>query len=118
LAAARGRGKHVSIVTNAHRDTLAVKCEQTRVDRLVDRVVSSHDLGAPKESTEFWRGLERSFPFDGRRTLVIEDNLTVLGAARGHGVAHTLAIRRPDSRRPPREIDSFVAVDGVAELVP
>ena len=118
LAAARGRGKHVSIVTNAHRDTLAVKCEQTGIDRLVDRVVSSHDLGAPKESAEFWRGLERSFPFDGRRTLVIEDNLTVLGAAQGHGIAHTLAIRRPDSRRPPREIESFAAIDGVAELVP
>jgi putative hydrolase of the HAD superfamily len=118
LAAARGRGKHVSIVTNAHRDTLAVKCDQTGIDRLVDRVVSSHDLGSPKESQEFWRTLERSFPFDGRRTVVIEDNLTVLGAARSHGVAHTIAIRRPDSRRPPREVDSFAAVDGVAELLP
>jgi putative hydrolase of the HAD superfamily len=117
LTAVRERGKQVSIVTNAHRDTLAVKCEQTGIDRLVDRVVSSHDLGAPKENAEFWRGLERSFPFDRRRTLVIEDSLAVLGAAHGHGVAHTLAIRRPDSRRPPREVESFAAVDGVADLL-
>jgi putative hydrolase of the HAD superfamily len=117
LASVRARGKHVSIVTNAHPETLAVKAQQTGIDRLVDRVVTSHDFGAPKESAVFWRGLERAFPFDGRRTLLIEDNLTVLGAARGHGVGQTVAIRQPDSRRPPREIDSFEAIDGVADLV-
>jgi len=117
LAAVRARGKDVWIVTNAHRDTLAVKTERTGIDRLVDRVVTSHDLRAPKESAEFWHGLERRHPFARGRTLLIEDSLTVLAAATGYGVAHAIAIRRPDSRRPPREIDAFAAVDGVAELV-
>jgi 5'-nucleotidase len=117
LASVRTRGKHLWIVTNAHRDTLAVKVERTGIDRLVDRVVSSHDLRAPKESAEFWRGLERQHPFDRSRTLLIEDSLAVLETATGYGVAHTIAIRRPDSRRPPRAIDAFVAVDGVADLV-
>jgi putative hydrolase of the HAD superfamily len=117
LAAVRTRGKHLWIVTNAHRDTLAVKAEQTGIDRLVDRVVSSHDLRAPKESAEFWRGLERQHPFDRGRTLLIEDSLAVLEAAAGYGVAHTIAIRRPDSRRPPRAIEAFAAVDGVADLI-
>jgi putative hydrolase of the HAD superfamily len=117
LASVRARGKHLWIVTNAHRDTLAVKTEQTGIDRLVDRVVSSHDLCAPKESAEFWRGLERQHPFARGRTLLIEDSLAVLHAAAGYGVAHTIAIRRPDSRHPPRAIDAFAAVDGVADLV-
>jgi putative hydrolase of the HAD superfamily len=117
LAAVRTRGKHLWIVTNAHRDTLAVKAEQTGIDRLVDRVVSSHDLRAPKESAEFWHGLEREHPFDRDRALLIEDSLAVLAAATGYGVAHTIAIRRPDSRRPPRAIDAFAAVDGVADLL-
>jgi len=117
LATVRARGKRLSIVTNAHRDTLAVKTEQTGVDRLVDRVVSSHDLRAPKESAEFWHELERVHPFDRARTLLIEDSVAVLAAGRGYGIAHTLAIRRPDSRRPPRTIDSFTAIDGVADLV-
>ena len=117
LASVRARGKHLWIVTNAHRDTLAVKTEQTGIDRLVDRVVSSHDLRAPKESAEFWRGLEQRHPFDRGRTLLIEDSLAVLAAAVGHGVAHTIAIRRPDSRLPPRPIEAFAAVDGVADLV-
>jgi len=117
LASVRARGKHLSIVTNAHRDTLAVKAERTGVDRLVDRVVISHDFRAPKESADFWRDLERQHPFDRGRTLLIEDSLAVLEAATGYGVAHTIAIRRPDSRRPPRAIDGFAAVDGVADLV-
>jgi len=117
LAAVRARGKNLWIVTNSHRDTLAVKTEQTGIDRLVDRVVISHDFRAPKESSEFWHGLERRHPFARGRTLLIEDSLPVLAAARAYGVAHAIAIRRPDSRRPPREIDAFAAVDSVAQLL-
>ncbi|HEY9183073.1 MAG TPA: GMP/IMP nucleotidase [Gammaproteobacteria bacterium] len=117
LAAARGRGKRVSIVTNAHRDTFEVKAEHTGIDRLVDDVVCSHDFAAPKESAAFWQALARHAPFDARRTLLIEDSVAVLTAARAHGVAHTVAVRQPDSREPPRTIAEFVAIDGVFELV-
>jgi putative hydrolase of the HAD superfamily len=117
LAAVRRRGKRLSIVTNAHRDTFAVKAEHTGVDRLVDNVVSSHDFSAPKESAAFWEALERHAPFDVHRTLLIEDSLAVLAAARDYGLRHMVAIRRPDSREPPRATPGFVAVDGVFELV-
>jgi putative hydrolase of the HAD superfamily len=117
LAAARGRGKRVSIVTNAHRDTFEVKAQHTGLDQLVDHVVCSHDFAAPKESLAFWQALARHAPFDGERTLLIEDSLAVLGAARAHGVRHMLAIRRPDSREPPRVIAEFTAIDGVIELL-
>jgi putative hydrolase of the HAD superfamily len=117
LAAVRARGKALWLVTNAHRDTLKVKAEQTGVDRLVDAVVCSHDLEAPKESNEFWTELGRRHPFDPQRTLLIEDSLAVLGAAAAFGLKHTLAIRRPDSRLPARNIDAFRAIDGVADLV-
>jgi HAD superfamily hydrolase (TIGR01509 family) len=117
LAAVRRRGKRVYIVTNAHRGTFEVKAEYTGIDRLVDGVVCSHDFAAPKESPEFWRTLERHEPFDRARTLLIEDSLHVLATASSHGVRHTVAIRRPDSRQPPREIAGYAAVDGVAELI-
>jgi putative hydrolase of the HAD superfamily len=117
LQAVRRRGKRVCIVTNAHRDTFEVKAEHTGIDRLVDGVVCSHDLAAPKESAAFWQGLERHEPFDRGRTLLIEDSLAVLAAASAHGVQHTLAIRRPDSRLPARTIASYAAIDGVADLV-
>jgi 5'-nucleotidase len=117
LAAVRARRKRLWLVTNAHRDTLRVKAEQTGVDRLVDSVVCSHDLEAPKESNEFWTELARRHPFDPQRTLLIEDSLAVLGAAMAFGLKHTLAIRRPDSRLPARDIAAFRAVDGVSDLL-
>ena len=117
LASVRARGKRVSIVTNAHRDTFAVKAERTGIDRLVDSVVCSHDLAAPKESAAFWRALAAHAPFDRARTLLIEDSLSVLAAARDYGIRHTLAIRRPDSQLPPRLTPDFFGVDGVFELV-
>ena len=117
LAAVRRRRKRLCIVTNAHRDTFEVKAEHTGLHRLVDGVVCSHDFAAPKESAEFWHALERRERFDGGRTLLIEDSIAVLAAARSHGVRHTVAIRRPDSRFPARAIEGFAAVDGVAELV-
>jgi putative hydrolase of the HAD superfamily len=117
LAAVRRRGKRLCIVTNAHRDTFEVKAEHTGIDKLVDGVVCSHDFAAPKESPEFWHALERHEPFDHGRTLLLEDSIPVLRAARTHGLRHTVAIRRPDSRHPPRPIEGFAAVDGVADLV-
>ena len=117
LASVRARGKRLSIVTNAHRDTFAVKAEHTGLDRLVDSVVCSHDFAAPKESAAFWQALEAHEPFDQRRTLLIEDSLSVLAAARDYGIRHMLAIRRPDSQLPPRATPNFLGVDGVFELV-
>jgi 5'-nucleotidase len=117
LANVRARGKRVVVVTNAHRDTFAVKAERTGLDRLVYRVVCSHYFAAPKESAAFWQALERHEPFDKRRTVLIEDSLAVLAAARAYGLLHTVVIRRPDSRQPPRAIDELVGVDGVLELV-
>ena len=87
LAAVRARGKPVWIVTNAHRDTLAVKIVQTGIDRLVDRIVSSHDFRVPKENAEFWAEFERRHPFDRTRTLFIDDALPVLEAAASFGIA-------------------------------
>ena len=117
LAAVRQRGKHLQIVTNAHRRTLAVKAEQTGVDKLVDGVVCSHDFRTPKETAAFWHALEQRDRFNPERTLLVEDSVPVLSAARAYGLKHTIAIRRPDSQLPRRIIADFTAVDGVADLV-
>lgn len=117
LARVRARGKRAVVVTNAHRYTFQVKAERTGIDRLVDAVHCSHDFAAPKESEAFWRALTVREPFDAARTLLVEDSLTVLEAARAYGVRHTVAIRRPDSQLPPRAVAGYASVDGVFELV-
>jgi len=116
LASVRRRRKRLLLVTNAHPDTIAIKIEQTGLDRHVHGVVSSHEFHAPKEAREFWDRFHAGERFDPPRTLLIEDSLSVLQAAREFGVGSTVAIRCPDSRHPPRQIDRFPAVDGVREL--
>jgi putative hydrolase of the HAD superfamily len=117
LSALRAAGKRVRLVTNAHPRALAIKVAETRLDLHVDTMVSSHELGAPKERPEFWVALAARHPFDPGRTVLVEDSLAVLRAAKEYGVRHTIAIRRPDSREPAREVEGFPAVDGVVDLL-
>ncbi len=116
LAAVRRRGKRLLLVTNAHPETLAVKVAQTGLDREVDSLISSHDYLSPKQNQAFWQRFLAGEDFDPERTVLIEDSLSVLRAASTFGLKFTVAIRCPDSGRPPRQISSFPAVDGVHEL--
>jgi HAD superfamily hydrolase (TIGR01509 family) len=117
LASVRSREKKLLLVTNAHRDALAVKIAQTGLDRHVDDMISSHDLGAPKESPDFWSRLVEAKAIDPQRAVLIEDSLAVLECGRAFGLQTTVAVRCPDSEQPPREISGFPAVQGVADLI-
>jgi putative hydrolase of the HAD superfamily len=90
LASLRALGKQVIMVTNAHRDSLAIKLEQTEIGEYFDAMVSSHDFGLPKESTQLWAHIREQTPFAPERTLLIDDNLTALRSAREYGIAHLL----------------------------
>lgn len=111
-------GKRLVLVTNAHPDTLALKMEQTRLSGDFDRLVSSHTLGAPKETAGFWQTLAGSEVLDPGSSLFVDDSLPVLRAARGYGLRHLVAMCRPDSSEPARVIGEFASVETLAELMP
>ena len=117
LQALRALGKRLVLVTNAHADALGLKMERTRLEGYFDRIISSHDFGAPKETRQFWASLEQVESFDRERTLLADDSLPVLRAARDYGIRHLVAMRKPDSRRPAREIDEFSAIESLGELL-
>ena len=118
LKRVRAMGKRLVLVTNAHADVLNLKMERTRIESHFDRIVSSHDLGHPKETPEFWHRLQEAEPFRTETTLLADDSLPVLRAARDYGIRHIVAMRRPDSRRPPRDMEDFPAIETLAELLP
>ncbi len=118
LQAVRAAGKRLVLVTNAHAPVLEMKMQRTRLDLHFDNIVSSHDIGAPKETAEFWHALQQDEPFDPAHTLFADDSLPVLKAARDYGVRHLVAMRRPDSQRPARDITDFPAIESFAELMP
>ncbi|HEY3645644.1 MAG TPA: GMP/IMP nucleotidase [Gammaproteobacteria bacterium] len=114
----RANRKRLVLVTNAHAPVLEMKMQRTRLDAYFDNIVSSHDLGNPKETAQFWRSLQEVEPFDPARTLFADDSLPVLKAARDYGVKHLVAMRKPDSQRPARDIQDFPSIETFAELMP
>lgn len=118
LRAVRQSGRPLWLVTNAHRNSWALKLEQTGLGAHFDRIVCSHDFKAPKEDPRFWHGLQARHPFDPARALFVDDSLPVLRAARDHGVGQLVAIRRPDTTRPPRDITELTSVEKLADLLP
>ncbi|MBV0933966.1 GMP/IMP nucleotidase [Marinobacterium weihaiense] len=117
LKAVRDSGRRTVIVTNAHRDSLALKIEVTAIDTHVDLVICSHDFGQPKEKQAFWHALQEVEPFNPQRTLLVDDSLAVLASARRYGIAHLLSITQPDSMQPPRRIDDYDATNDFSEVI-
>lgn len=111
-------GKRRVLVTNAHQKALQLKLRRTALGDRLDHVVCAHDLGLPKEDADFWPRLQREEVFNPQRTLFVDDNLAVLHSARGYGIAHLLAVRKPDTRQAEQLIDEFPAIRGFSELLP
>ena len=116
LTHAQALGKRLALVTNAHPDALRLKLHQTRLDKFVDPIVSSHTLGFAKEDPRFWSRLERELVYDPASSLLIEDSVAVARTAAAHGLA-TLLIRRPDTGQAPRELGTDAAIDGLGDLL-
>ncbi|MCX8018415.1 MAG: GMP/IMP nucleotidase [Rhodocyclaceae bacterium] len=118
LAAARRLGKRLVLATNAHHKSLTLKMARTGLEPHFDALVSSHELGVAKEQQGFWEKLRQLEPFDPARTLLIDDSLPVLDAAREFGIRHLIAVRTPDTRQPPKDTRDYPAIDSFAELLP
>jgi putative hydrolase of the HAD superfamily len=105
------------LVTNSHRDTLAVKTEVTGVADYFDHVYTSHDIGHAKEDQPFWQAVQDAESFDPERTLFIDDNIAVLESAQQFGVERLLTITRPDTSAPVKDNGEFAGVEGVIDLL-
>lgn len=111
-------GKSVWLVTNAHADSIQLKMEQVSLLPWLDHVISSHALGAAKETSAFWHALQARYPFDVARTLFVDDTLSVLEAAQAYGVRHVVCVLQPDSRVSPRVVTQFPSVVDFDQLLP
>ena len=118
LDAVRGSGRHLLLVTNAHRDSLSLKMEKTCLYQFFDDIISSHDYGLAKEQQGFWQTLQDKHVFEKDSTLLVDDSLSVLRSAQAFGIAHLVSISKPDSRAPTRQITEFPAVEDFRALMP
>jgi HAD superfamily hydrolase (TIGR01509 family) len=96
----RALGKRVLLTTNAHPISLAIKDGQAGLAGHFDALVSSHEFGVPKESTQFWARLAQSHRVDPAATLFVDDSGAVIAAAQAAGVRWIYQVLQPDSTRP------------------
>lgn len=112
------RGLRRVIVTNAHPKAVALKLAETQLDHWVERVISTHDYGLPKEDPDFWTALREDEPFEPDATLLVDDSAPVLDSARRFGIAHLLAVHAPDSQQPSRPVPGHRGFDHFDQLLP
>ncbi len=117
LEKVRASSKKLLLVTNAHRDGLDIKLAKTCLQPFFDGIICSHDLGAAKEQPDFWPRLQQQQRFDKQAVLFVDDNLAVLAAAKQFGIGHLVAVAKPDTQQPRREVSGFLAIDDFRELM-
>jgi 5'-nucleotidase len=106
------------LVTNAHQKSLDLKMKNTPLAGLLDNIISAHHLGVPKEEKRFWNKLDTLEHYNPQRTLLIDDNITVLNCAREYGFKRLLAIYKPDSKGDIKDVGSFPAISSFKEIIP
>lgn len=118
LDAVRASRRRVVLATNAHHKSVTLKMARTGLSPRFDAIVSSHALGAAKEEQAFWQRLNAIEAFDPARTLLVDDSLPVLDSARLYGIAHLVAVKRPDTRQPEKRTGDYPAIDDFSQLMP
>ncbi|MGE5241194.1 MAG: GMP/IMP nucleotidase [Bacteroidota bacterium] len=118
LEAVKRLRKRIVLVTNAHGKTLAIKFRHTPLRGHFDAVVCSHDLGLPKEHADFWGKMQQVQPFKKESALLIDDSLPVLRSASRYGIGQLLAVYKPDSKLPEKDVGEFQAIRSFREIMP
>lgn len=90
LAFLKNQNKTVIMVTNAHRDSLAIKLEMTEIEPYFDKLISAHDFGMPKEDITIWSEIQKVMTYNPENTLLIDDNVHALSTAKEYGIKHLL----------------------------
>lgn len=106
------------LVTNAHARSLALKMSKTRIGDRFATILTSHDLGKPKEDPAFWGLLQDKLPFDPASTLLVEDSESVLISARTYGLGHLLHVATPSSNLAPTFSEDFPSIADFREVMP
>ncbi len=106
------------LTTNAHRDVIELKFSHVTLGPYFHQLVSSHELACCKETVEFWQALKTRIGFDGHHSLLIDDNVKVLDAARDFGIGWLLTIHQPDLKGPPQPTTNYPAVRDFHQIIP
>jgi putative hydrolase of the HAD superfamily len=120
LRALKEQKKQVILVTNAHYKTLKIKMRKTKLGGYFDKVITSFEIGTPKENLSFWERIQKITGFDKEKTLFVDDTLEILKTAREFGIKYILLKRRANSKENKKEEtqQDFLSISDFKELLP
>lgn len=120
LSMLKKQKKKLFLVTNAHYKSIDIKLKKTAIGKYFNSVVTSFDMGHPKESYDFWKEAEKSIRFKKERTLLIDDTLSVLRVARTYGIRYLIIKEKPSSKlqsSPPPPENEFIPLADFKDLI-
>ncbi len=117
LKAMRRKKKHIALLTNAHSKTVKLKFRETGIGKYFDDVITSSEMGSPKEDRLFWENAERKLRFDPQNSLFIDDTKECLRAARDFGIRYVVLKGRASSKEKPKKSGEFLYITDFNELL-
>jgi putative hydrolase of the HAD superfamily len=110
--------KKVIMATNAHYKTVSLKMKKTRIGHYFDEIITSNEIGCPKEHQPFWVRTQKQLGFEKERTMFIDDTEDVLHAAHEYGIQYIIFKALASSKEPPGKSSAYVEVHEFKELFP
>ncbi len=117
LDALQRNNKTIILTTNAHYKTISLKMKKTELGRYFDRVITSFDMGCPKENLEFWQRAEKLLGFGKNNTLFVDDLEDVLKTATDFGIKYVLLKKRASSKETTDTNNKFPSIKSFEELL-
>lgn len=120
LSMLKKQKKKIFLVTNAHYKSIDIKLKKILLGKYFNSVITSFDLGHPKESYDFWKEAEKTIHFKKERTLLIDDTISVLRAARIYGIRYLILKEKPSSKLktvPIPHEDEFISLEDFKDLI-
>ena len=110
--------KQVVLVTNAHYKTLDLKMNHVGLLGYFDHVVSSFDLGAPKEFQQFWQVLSAKIASTPAVPCWWSTTAAPSQAARDYGIKYVFFKAISSSQAEPETSRRFPVLHYFTELMP
>jgi len=118
LHIAKKSNKRIYLVTNAHRKGINLKMKKSGLQDYFDDIVSSHDYGVPKQEQKFWEELTKQIGLDKERAIFFDDSLDVLESASKFNIKNIIAISKPSSKIPKKNVPGFMNVENFLGVTP
>ena len=113
----QAKGSNLMILaSNAYPKSMIRKLSLTGIATYFDIIISSHEIGFCKEELKFWEKLQSQIGFSPSKTLLVDDNLTVLRTAKKFGIKNLFGIRNPSSQGTPVSDSEFQLINNFEEI--